>query len=207
VSISGEPAALPSAVVSLLVADLPAFVWWQGPVGEQDDGLLRSLADLATRVIVDSDQAGIDAVTRVSGYAPGLVDLAWARTTPWREATAALFDARPQRRALAHLMALDVRGPRNEARLLAGWLRSRLLRQVGLNSTHSSRLRRVELLCGDAEFIVEREARGTHGVAGGDGVPEHPVMLPLMSTSEVLARELDRLGADPVFEEALAAAA
>jgi glucose-6-phosphate dehydrogenase assembly protein OpcA len=89
------------------------------------------MIEMTTRMIVDSDQAGIDAVARVDAMATGLVDLAWVRTGPWREAIAALFDGRSQRRLLDHLVAVEVSGPRNQSALLAGWLRSRLGREVG----------------------------------------------------------------------------
>ena len=86
-------------------------------------------------------------------------------------------------------------------------LRSRTGRQIGLDTRAAKRLRRVELDCGESTFVVEREARGSHGVAHGDGVPEHPVALPSRTIAQVLSDELDRLGGDRVFEEALAAAA
>ena len=206
VVIRGEPAALPSAVAYLLVPDLPVFVWWQGTI-EEGDVVLHGLAAMATRLVLDSDDAGIEAVDRMRSHAPGLLDLAWVRTAGWREAVAGLFDGRAQRRALDHLVAVEVRGPRNEARLLAGWLRSRTGRQVGLDHRAATRLRRIELDCGDDLFVVEREPRGAHGVAGGSGIPDHPVPLPMQTISQVLSAELDRLGADRVFEEALAAAA
>src|SRR5207245_364208 len=44
ISISGDRVALPSAVVSLLVADLPVFVWWQGVLPDDNDGVLGELA-------------------------------------------------------------------------------------------------------------------------------------------------------------------
>ena len=205
VTIEGAEVALPSAVAYLLVPDLPVFAWWQGAIPD-GDSVFASLAGMANRLIVDSDIAGIDAVERVSLHSGGLVDLAWARTAAWREAVAALFDAPHQRKALGRLIALEVLGPRNEARLLAGWLRSRLDRQVGLDGRPAKRLRRVELVCGDETFFVERESRAGYGVAGGSSVADHPVALPLRDTAAVLAAELDRLGGDEIFEHALLSA-
>lgn len=205
VNIEGAGVALPSAVASLLVPDLPVFVWWQGAIPEGDE-VFDALVAMASRLIVDSDEAGIEAVERVCLQASGLVDLAWARTAAWREAVAGLFDGPAQRKALSRLIGVEVVGPRNEARLLAGWLRSRLQRQVGLDGRQAKRLRKIELVCGDEVFVVERESRAGYGVAGGPSVPSHTVSLPLRDTAHVLAAELDRLGGDEVFEQALLAA-
>jgi glucose-6-phosphate dehydrogenase assembly protein OpcA len=207
ITIHGARAALPSAVMALLVADLPVFLWWQGEIPDSSDPVLEELVDAATRVIVDSDQAGIEAVRRVERLAAGLADLGWVRTNPWREAIAALFDSPRQRKALDHLVGLEVTGPSNQAALLAGWLRSRLDRQVGLDTTRAKRINRVELLCGDETFVVERSARNEHGEASGTDLAPRAVGLPAPGLVTLLSGELDRLGAERPFEQALAAAA
>ena len=207
IAIRGARAALPSAVVSLLVADLPVFVWWRGELPDEGDAVIGEMVEMATRVIVDSDEAGLEAVARLEQISSGLADLGWARTAPWREAIAALFDGRNQRRALDHLIGTDVKGPAAEAALLAGWLRSRLHRQVGLDSTRAARLNRVELMCGEQRFLVERSGRNAHGTAHGPGLAPRAVSLPVPATAALLASELDRLGAERPFGEALAAAA
>jgi glucose-6-phosphate dehydrogenase assembly protein OpcA len=206
ISISGERAALPSAVVSLLVADLPVFVWWQGALPDVNDGVLGELAEIATRVIIDSDDAGLDAAAWLEPRVAGLVDMAWVRTAPWREAIAAMFDGREQRRALDHLIGAEVVGPPNQAALIVGWLRSRLDRQVGMDVRKAKRLNRVELRCGDDVFIAERGPRNHHGIAAGPGLGERTFALPPGDAVSLLAAELDRLGAEPTFEQALRAA-
>jgi Glucose-6-phosphate dehydrogenase subunit len=58
-----------------------------------------------------------------------VVDLAWLRTTPWRERLAASFDPPERLAVLDRLGALSVRhrpGSTASALLLAGWLASRL---------------------------------------------------------------------------------
>jgi glucose-6-phosphate dehydrogenase assembly protein OpcA len=207
ITIHGARAALPSAVISLLVADLPVFLWWQGQIPDTSDPVLEELVEAATRVIVDSDQAGIEAVRRVEPLAAGLADLAWVRTNPWREAVAALFDSPRQRKALDHLVGLEVGGPINQAELLAGWLRSRLNRQVGLDTRPAKRINRVALLCGEETFVVERSARSEHGEAHGSDLAPRAVGLPAPGLVALLSGELDRLGAERPFEQALAAAA
>jgi hypothetical protein len=206
IAISGDRVALPSAVVSLLVADLPVFVWWQGVLPDDGDGVLGELTEIASRVIVDSDDTGLEAAARLEPRVAGLVDMAWVRTGAWREAIAAMFDGRAQRRALDHLIGVEVVGPPNQAALVAGWLRSRLDRQVGVDVRKAKRLIRVELHCGDDEFLVERAGRNHHGVARGPGLADRTFPLPPEDMISLLAAELDRLGAEPTFEQALAAA-
>lgn len=204
--ITGEADALPSAVESLLVPDLPVFVWWQGPV--PDDRLLYQLAFGATRLIIDSSEVGLEAVRRYRPRLSCVADLAWRRLAPWREAIASLFDGRGQRAALEHMIGVEVRGPANEGELLAGWLRSRLGRQVGLDLvSRTKHLNSVELHCGDKEFVVRRLRRNDHGVATGPGMAEHVVLLPIVEPVRLVAAELDHIGAERVFDEALAALA
>ena len=205
--IEAEPDALPSAVVPLLVPDLPVFLLWQGELAA-DSPALRELAEQADRLIVDSDESGLDAVDEVCLFASHLTDLAWTRLDPWRDAIAHLFDTAKARRRLDHLWGVEVEGPDNQARLLAGWLRSRLDRTIGLDrSGRSKRVQRVALRCDDQVFTVERADHGHVGRAAGPDVPEHPVVLSDTGWRELLASELDRLGSDRVFEQALAAAA
>jgi len=58
-----------------------------------------------------------------------VIDLAWLRTTPWRERLAASFDLPSRLEALRHINELNIRhrdGSSASALLLAGWLASRL---------------------------------------------------------------------------------
>jgi glucose-6-phosphate dehydrogenase assembly protein OpcA len=58
-----------------------------------------------------------------------VVDLAWLRTTPWRERLAASFDPPARRRSLAAIEGFTIRHQASStasALLLAGWLASRL---------------------------------------------------------------------------------
>jgi glucose-6-phosphate dehydrogenase assembly protein OpcA len=203
--VEAGPDALPSAVLSLLVPDLPVYLWWQGAV--EPVAAVAELAALADRLIVDSGEAGLDAVVAAAGAAGAVSDLAWLELFPWREAVAALFDGAHGARALARLEGLEVRGPENEARLVGGWLRAQLGAGVELErSGRGRRLERVALRCGGGEYVVERSGRERVGRAWGPNVPEHPVVLRPPARETLLAEELCRLGGDPVFERALAAA-
>ena len=125
VLVEAAPKALPSAVTSLLVPDLPVFLWWQGPF-DRSDRLAAELAGLASRVIVDSGVCSLEGVAAARLLAPSVADLAWAGLLPWRDAVAGLFDGPAEVKALDGIRAVDVRGPENEARLMAGWLRAAL---------------------------------------------------------------------------------
>jgi glucose-6-phosphate dehydrogenase assembly protein OpcA len=119
---------LDTIVDPVLVAELPTVLWSPHGHDEAIDALLSKI-DV---ILVDSDDeelgAGLDRALRLlrSAY---VVDLAWLRTTPWRERLAASFDP-PQR--LAALGQLDDVCVRHQpasgasAALLAGWLATRL---------------------------------------------------------------------------------
>ena len=83
------------------------------------------------------------------------------------------------------LEKLSVTGPKADALLLAGWLRSRL-RQAGASSTHR------------AAAELERVAVDGEPVAPPRGGPPTP--------SDLLSAELDQFGRDPVYEAAVNAA-
>ena len=133
---------LASAVIPLLVPDLPVFLWWTGtpPLGS------RSFADLlrlTERLIVDSadfarPESTLPIIARISEEARGrfgLTDLNWTRLTPWREIATAFFDVPSWRLFLDGItglrvgFAVDMDGRDihpSQALLFVGWLASRL---------------------------------------------------------------------------------
>jgi glucose-6-phosphate dehydrogenase assembly protein OpcA len=198
--------ALPSAVTSLLVPDLPVFLWWQGPF-DRDDRLAAELAGLASRVIVDSGDCSLEGVAAARLLAPAVADLAWIGLLPWRDAVAGLFDGPGELKALDRIRAVDVRGPENEARLLVGWLRSALRADIDLHREgrgHS--LERVTMRAGGKEYRVERAGRGRLGTASVPGLLDYPVVLAPPVRPALLADELSRLSRDRLFDRALEAA-
>jgi glucose-6-phosphate dehydrogenase assembly protein OpcA len=197
--------ALPSAVLSLLVTDLPTFAWWQGPIPE-GLAVLADLARLSSFTVVDSNISSLEGVDRVGGLDSWVTDLAWLRLEPWREAVASVFDPAPVAAALAEVRTVCVEGPVNEARLLAGWLSSRLGRDVELQHSERTHVERVAVRCGGPEYVIERPAGGHVGRAYGPGTTEHPIVLPILDASTLLGRALDIRAADEVFEAALASA-
>jgi glucose-6-phosphate dehydrogenase assembly protein OpcA len=161
---------LDSIVDPLLVPDLATMIWAPHGHAAGVDALRR----LANIVLIDSqDEPEVRAaferaadLTR-SAY---VVDLAWLRSTPWRERVAATFDPAPMRRSLGAIDKVVVRH-RNDstaaAALFCGWLASRLgwrpegLGRRGHQLTGHARARR-----GEVALELHPEDMGAPGLAG-----------------------------------------
>jgi glucose-6-phosphate dehydrogenase assembly protein OpcA len=113
----------------LVVSDLPTLLW--SPHGHNQ--VVSELLALSQAVLVDSvdepdAHQGIDRACELSGQAY-VVDLAWLRSTPWRERIAAAFDPPRLRGELRAIESLTIRHHPDStvaAMLLIGWLASRL---------------------------------------------------------------------------------
>lgn len=123
-----------SAIVPLLVPDLPVFVWATG-TPRWDDELLDRLLDAADRLLFDSRACDdpvrllIDVSGRGRSGTWSPADLEWARLADWREAVATLFDDPAGAPLPAHVARVAIRhGARgaSSAALLAGWILDRL---------------------------------------------------------------------------------
>jgi glucose-6-phosphate dehydrogenase assembly protein OpcA len=182
IRLHGTSAEHPASVVEpLLVSDLPVFLRWRGvpPFG---DPAFEELIEVADRLIVDSTEwPGLPApYARVAEIFDRITisDIAWARTSRWRPMLASLW---PQ---IATVKQIKVTGTEAQAHLLAGWLRSRLRRPIGLEHEPSDKLVGVEL--------------------DGDPAPFPPGDPPF--PADLLSDELDKLTRDPVYEAAVLAA-
>ncbi|MGZ8475996.1 MAG: glucose-6-phosphate dehydrogenase assembly protein OpcA [Candidatus Limnocylindria bacterium] len=120
---------LDTIIDPILVSGLATVVW--APHGHP--GAVDALLRLATVVLVDSlEEPEIAAsLARVAELAERayVVDLAWLRSTPWRERVAFTFDPAPWRTELPQISAVTVRHRADSAiaaLLLVGWLSSRL---------------------------------------------------------------------------------
>jgi glucose-6-phosphate dehydrogenase assembly protein OpcA len=122
---------LASAVLALLVPEVPVNVWLFGDLGSVR--FPEDIAEATDRLLVDS--AGADALAglrsieqRRAAHEALLVDLAWVRTQSWRELIAQLFDG--QESSLAEIQQIEISGGQESlssaALVLAGWLASRL---------------------------------------------------------------------------------
>jgi glucose-6-phosphate dehydrogenase assembly protein OpcA len=113
----------------LVVTDLPTLLW--SPHGHHK--VVAELLALSQAVLLDSVEEpvardALDRACELSKHAY-VVDLAWLRSTPWRERVAASFDPVWLRRELDAISAVTVRhhpASTSAATLLVGWLASRL---------------------------------------------------------------------------------
>jgi glucose-6-phosphate dehydrogenase assembly protein OpcA len=182
-TLRGSRATAPASVVEpLLISDLPVFLRWRGePPWTAPE--LDQLVALTDRLIVDSTEWEDlpSPYPQLAELFPRCAasDIAWARTSRWRNHLATLWPA------IAQVRTVRVRGTAAQAWLLCGWLRSRLGRQ---------------------EIVLEHEpAERLEGVAlDGEPVPLPPGEPP--TPSDVLSDELERFTPDPVYEAAVIAA-
>jgi glucose-6-phosphate dehydrogenase assembly protein OpcA len=120
---------LDTIVDPLVVTDLATLVWAPHRHHEGVDALLSlSQVVLVDSVEEPSVEAALARATELSKEAY-VVDLAWLRSTPWRERIAASFDPPQWRPELGKLSALTVRHHPDSATaglLLFGWLGTRL---------------------------------------------------------------------------------
>lgn len=122
---------LETIIDPVLVPGLTTMLW--APHGHRE--AISSLLAMTDVILIDSDSEGGSEAGGALGRADELsksayvVDLAWLRTTPWRERLAASFDPPPRRAVLRGVCQVSVRHRSTSAAsaaLLAGWLSSRL---------------------------------------------------------------------------------
>jgi glucose-6-phosphate dehydrogenase assembly protein OpcA len=114
----------------LVVSDIATLVWSPHGHAEAVDSLLR----LAQVVLIDSvnepdPRSAVARARELTGAGAYVVDLAWLRSTPWRERVAATFDPAQWRSELARITNVKVRHRPDSTLaglLFCGWLCSRL---------------------------------------------------------------------------------
>src|SRR3954447_7957811 len=120
---------LDTIVDPVLVPDLTTVVW--APHGHEE--AIDALRRLVQVVLIDSAQQmnATEAIRRASDVAKDayIVDLAWLRSTPWRERIAATFDPPTWRQSLREISGISVTAREDSVVagvLLLGWLSCRL---------------------------------------------------------------------------------
>jgi glucose-6-phosphate dehydrogenase assembly protein OpcA len=120
---------LETIIDPVVVDALPTMLW--SPHGHSE--AVAAVLDIVDVILLDSE--GLLEPAEAFGHAAELlrsayvVDLAWLRTTPWRERLAASFDPPDRRGALREVSRVTIRhrtGSAASAMLLGGWLCSRL---------------------------------------------------------------------------------
>ncbi|MEP6952608.1 MAG: glucose-6-phosphate dehydrogenase assembly protein OpcA, partial [Solirubrobacteraceae bacterium] len=157
----------------LVVSDLPTVMW--SPHDHPD--AVSALLPLAQVILVDSvDQPDVRlALDHALGLCEQVyvVDLAWLRSTPWRERVAATFDPDHLRPELWTISGVRIRHHPDSAAsavLLVGWLASRLGWELEALSDGDSTLSGTAKGHGgqDIEIVLEQdrdlEVRGLAGL-------------------------------------------
>jgi len=156
----------------LVVTDLPTLLW--SPHGHHE--IVAGLMGLIQAVLVDSVdepvvREAIERACALSGQAY-VVDLAWLRSTPWRERVAASFDPAPLRPELRTIESLTVRHHPDStvaALLFSGWLASRLDWKISPLTAHADALvgkahaRRQDVTL-RLQAAPEQQVRGLEGI-------------------------------------------
>lgn len=196
----------PGAVLPLTVGELPVFVWWRAPLPRTDEEIqiLEQFVASADRLLFDEDglAALLALVRRYPEVAFGHLD--WARLTPWRATLAQFFDAPSLREKLAQISRIRTQGDDTRARLLAGWLRTRLEGRPAVELDPGP-LESVALEGAQARFELAASPRTQDSTR--PGTLKNEVHLEEVSDHEALSQELRYLGHDRAFEEALESAA
>ena len=234
---------VPGTILQLLVEDMPVYTWWRRP--ELDaSALLDPLVDLSDYWIFDSATSGADgahlkamlALSSRASWEGHVIDAAWARLAPWREALASFFDDPALRPALDRITRVEIEaGGRIAQAYLSGWLASRLGFRHGADGRWSRpdgvnvefAFRRIQGLSGGevAAARIEAELNSTTVIftAGraddrkeclsltvtgeGRAGPPRMIRLPSLDETGMICGLLQRTGREPVFEEALTLAA
>jgi len=182
IRLCGDAIAHPASIVlPLLISDLPVFCRWRGEP-EWESSQLAELVGVVDRLVVNSEEwralpGAYRSVATLFGHT-AVSDIAYSASVAWRSRLAERWPG------IARAERIRVEGPKAQALLIAGWLRSRLRRKIALS--HRS-----------AELV-----RSIH--VDGDAI-EPPLGEP-PSGSDLLSAELDMFGRDPVYEAAVRAA-
>ena len=177
---------LATIVDPLVVSDIATVAW--APHGHQE--AIDALLHLTQVVLIDSVNepdpgAAIHRADALAGEAY-IVDLAWLRSTPWRERVAATFDPSPWREELRRISSVTVRhhtASTVAGLLFLGWLASRLdwqpesLMSAGGSLKGRARARRQDV---DLELVPD----GRMSVPGLAGIK--------IATSSGMSISLDR---------------
>jgi glucose-6-phosphate dehydrogenase assembly protein OpcA len=158
----------------VVVSDIPTMAWAPHGHHEGIDAVMR----LSQVVLLDTVEE--PNIGRGLAWARGLsdrayvVDLAWLRSTPWRERIAATFDPPPWREELGQISHVRARHHPDSAAagvLLFGWLSSRLgwkpgaLAQRGRDGGLSGRARsRKGEIALELEPVREQDVPGLAGI-------------------------------------------
>jgi glucose-6-phosphate dehydrogenase assembly protein OpcA len=207
------PHYLNNAVAALRLSSLPAIGWWRAPSLQ---GLLE-LCVLVDRLVLDvEDPAAVWSMVPELSTRTAVSDLRWTRLTRWRDLFAQFFDLPEVRDRSDAFSALNiVAGDAHMARLLAGWIVSRLpsgerlavsiasdaegaaIRSLALTGGEMTLSLRLlpNNVCLETTVALPGTAPATRVVSTGD-----------QALATLMSEELRVRSRDQAFEDAIAAA-
>ncbi|MFW6358992.1 MAG: glucose-6-phosphate dehydrogenase assembly protein OpcA [Chroococcales cyanobacterium] len=120
-------------ISSLMIAELPKFVWWKA-APEAEYGLFKRLVSDSDSIIIDSStfsepEVNLLSIGKLLTQGVPLADLNWGRLAPWQELTAEAFDPPERRAVLSEVDRVTIdyeQGNQCQALMFLGWLASRL---------------------------------------------------------------------------------
>lgn len=196
----GHLEALLTIVNPLVVTDLATLVW--APHGHRE--AVDALIDIAQIVLLDSvnEPDPASAVGRAKQLAERayIVDLAWLRSTPWRERVASTFDPPQWRGELSKVSSVTVRHRPDSAiagLLFLGWLATRLGWQPGSMVTQNGSMQgSAKTRRQDVKLRLEPDpSMSAPGLAGITVETESGTSISLdRGTGGLTARRSDRKG-------------
>jgi glucose-6-phosphate dehydrogenase assembly protein OpcA len=191
---------LNTIVDPLVVTDLPTVAW--APHGHPE--ALDALLHISQVVLIDSvnEPDPASALRRAKELSEDayIVDLAWLRTTPWRERVASTFDPPRWRDELGRIDAVTVRHRPDSAAaavLFLGWLASRLGWGAGsLMSANGAVKGRLQAHRHDVSLTLAPETgQNVPGLAGVEiGTSSGMVIALDRGPGGLVARRRDRKG-------------
>jgi glucose-6-phosphate dehydrogenase assembly protein OpcA len=181
---------VPKFLLGLVAPDVPVVLWVRCP-GITAHPEFENIFPLAGKVVVDSEcfsnpHRGYVFVVDSNRRGLNVIDLAWTRLTPLRQAIAAAFDREKLHRALDRIHEVTVTGaPAGHAagKYLASWIRNALPRA------------RVMIETGGPPQLAIR----------GDKLSAEIALMRVAERSEeqLMREELGITGPDPIFRKCL----
>lgn len=179
ITLKGTEAALErvsSLVASLVIPDLPRFVWWKA-APDSNQAIFHRLAELSSCIIVDSSffpepETDLEKVQTLLTQSINIADLNWRRLAAWQELTAEAFDPPERRAALVEVNRVTIdyeKGNPAQALMFLGWLASRLQwKPISYQEEGGDYdLRKIQLLTSD-QRTIEVELAGIPTADSGD---------------------------------------
>ncbi len=207
----------------LLIRDLPVYAWWRLDIDPEDE-LLRSIQELSDKVVVDTEAAyeGDETLARALSlhdrFAMAISDFAWLRLQDLRLLVARAFDSEELLARLSNIEEVSLSGaPPAYARLLVGWLASRLgWRKTGeaaflgpggeiaVRFGSASPDYALELSFGFREGnpVTLRAHDGTVAVEGAVGAP-YECVFSVPTPGELLLRNIDSAYSESLYLDAI----